>query len=81
MPRPKGHTLSRPAFDDLLRLTGKSLTQVAALADVPRASLSALYIGHNGASIPTAHKIAAALDVHPATLFPTLRANGHHPVA
>lgn len=74
MARPKGHTLSAQAWDDILRLTGKSLTQVAERADIPRPTLSSLLGGHHSASVPMAHRIAAALDVHPATLFPTLRA-------
>lgn len=72
--RPKGHRLNRAAFDDILRLTGLSLTQVAEAADVPRATVSALYGNHNGASIPTAHAIARGAGCHPATLFPTLSA-------
>lgn len=72
MPRPAGHQLSRPAWDDLLRLTGLSLTAIAEMSDVPRPTLSSLLGGHHKASVPMAHKIAGTLGVHPATLFPTL---------
>lgn len=73
MPRPAGFALSRTAWDDILRLSGLTLTRVAELADVPRPTLSALLGGHNRASLPTAHKIASALGCHPETLFPGLR--------
>jgi transcriptional regulator with XRE-family HTH domain len=73
MARPKGHKLSRPAWDDILRISATSLTEVSKRSEVPRPTLSALYGGHNGASMPTIRKIAAALDVQPATLFPSLR--------
>lgn len=72
MARPKGNPMSRPAWEDILRLTGRSLTEVAELADVPRSTLSGLSRGHQRASVPQAHKIARALDIHPATLFPGL---------
>lgn len=72
MPRPTGHKLSRPALDDILRLSGLSLTQLAELADVPRATVSSLYGGHHRASVPTCHKLARAADCDPRTLFPTL---------
>lgn len=81
MARPKGHLLSRPAWDDIVRITGTSLTEVASRSEVPRPTLSAIYGGHNGASVPMAHKIASALDVHPATLFPSLRATNDEAVA
>jgi transcriptional regulator with XRE-family HTH domain len=70
--RPAGHPLNRHAWDDLLRLTGLSLTQVAELAELPRPTVSSLLGGHHKASTPTAHRIAAAIGCHPATLFPTL---------
>ncbi len=81
MARPKGHKLSRPAWDDILRLTSTSLTEVSARSEVPRPTISALYGGHNGASMPTIRKIAAALDVQPATLFPSLRLEDEADVA
>lgn len=72
MARPAGHQLNRAAWEDVLNLKGLSLTQVADLSGVPRPTLSALLGGFNKASVPAAHKIASALGVQPATLFPTL---------
>lgn len=72
MPRPRGHKLSRPAWDDITTCAGVSLTQVAARADIPRVTLSALYGGQSRASLPTTTRLAAALGCQPATLFPTL---------
>lgn len=73
MARPAGHELSARAWDDILRLSGVSLTQVADRAEIPRPTLSSMYGGHHKASVPVAHKLAHALGVHPETLFPTLR--------
>lgn len=73
MARPAGHRLSREAWDDILRLSGLSLTRVATLSGVPRPTLSSLLGGHHKASVPTAHQIADALNCDPVTLFPTLR--------
>jgi plasmid maintenance system antidote protein VapI len=81
MARPKGHKLSAPAWDDVLRLTGASLTQVAERAEIPRPTLSSLLGGHHAASVPMAHRIAGALGVNPATLFPTLRTSESEAVA
>lgn len=64
--------MSRPAWEDILRLTGRSLTDVAEISGVPRSTLSGLSRGHHRASIPQAHTIAAALDIHAETLFPGL---------
>jgi transcriptional regulator with XRE-family HTH domain len=72
MARPRGHALSLPAWEDALRLTGRHLTQVAEISEVPRATLSALRGGHHRASTSTAAAIANALGVAPGTLFPTL---------
>lgn len=74
MARPKGHTLSTEAWDDILRLSGLTLTLVAERADIPRPTLSSLLGGHHAASAPMAHKLAAAVRCNPATLFPSLRA-------
>jgi transcriptional regulator with XRE-family HTH domain len=74
MGRPAGHRLNRAAWEDLLRIKGLTLTQVAELSDVNRATLSSLLGGHHGASTPAAHRIAAAIGVQPATLFPSLGA-------
>lgn len=79
MARPAGHALNRWAWDDLLRFTGLTLTEVAERSDVPRATLSGLVGGHHRASTPVAHRVALALDVHPGTLFEGLGA--HHEVA
>ena len=74
MARPAGHLLNRAAWEDVLRLQGLSLTQVADMAEVPRPTLSSLLGGHHKASVPTAHRIAKAVDCNPQTLFPTLSA-------
>lgn len=74
MPRPAGHELSADAWDDVLRLTGSSLTQVAERSGIPRPTLSSMLGGHHKASVPVAHKIAGTLGVRPNTLFPSLRA-------
>jgi plasmid maintenance system antidote protein VapI len=64
--------MNRAAWDDMLRLTGLSLTQVADLAEIPRPTISGLYGGHHRASVPMAHRIATAIGCNPQTLFPTL---------
>lgn len=73
MGRPAGVRLSAEAWEDILRLTGRNLTQVAEMADVPRSTISSLLGGHHKASVPMAHRIALALGVHPFTIFPGLR--------
>lgn len=72
MARPAGHHLNRSAWDDVLRYTGLSLTQVAERSEVPRSTLSSLLGGHHSASVPTAHRIATAIGCNPGTLFPSL---------
>lgn len=72
MARPAGHEMSREAWEDVLRLSGLSLTEVAKIAEVPRPTLSAVSRGHSKASVPLCHKIAKAAGCHPHTLFPTL---------
>lgn len=72
MARPAGHPLNRQAWEDILRLTGLSLTQVADRAEIARPTLSSLLGGHHAASVPMAHRIATAVGCHPETLFPTL---------
>lgn len=72
MARPAGHLLHRPAWEDVLRLRGLSLTEVSDLAEIPRSTISSLLGGHHRASVPQAHKIARALGCNPETLFPTL---------
>lgn len=56
-------------------MSGLSLTQVADMAEIPRPTLSSLLGGHHRASVPMAHRIAAAIGCQPATLFPTLSPN------
>ena len=73
MARPQGHEISVEAWEDLLRLSELTLTDVARRADIPRPTLSSLVGGHHRASVPQAYKIAKALGCHPFTLFPTLR--------
>lgn len=73
--------MSREAWDDLLRLTGLTQTRVAQLSEVPRATIASLQGGHHKAALPTAHKIAGALGVAPATLFPSLRKPRHEAAA
>lgn len=72
MARPAGHPLNRAAWEDLLKLKGLSLTDVADLAEIPRVTLSSLYGGHHAASVPMTAKLARALQVQAATLFPSL---------
>lgn len=73
MARPKGFRMSPSAWTDILTLKGLTLTEVAEIADVQRASISGIVGGHTRASVPMAHKIAAALGVSPETLFPAMR--------
>lgn len=72
MARPAGHRLNRHAWDDITRLAGLSITQVADRAEIPRPTISGLVRGSQRASTPAAHKLADAVGVHPATLFPSL---------
>jgi plasmid maintenance system antidote protein VapI len=69
MARPKGFKLSPDSWDDITRLTGLTLTQVAETADVPRSTLSSLLGGHHRASSVMCQRIAAAMTVHAVTLF------------
>ena len=73
MPRPSGFSLNAQAWEDVLRLTGLSLTQVAERSGVPRPTISSLLGGHHKASVPMAHRVASAVGVHAETLFPDLR--------
>ena len=81
MARPAGHKLSPTAWDDIVRLSGLSLTQVSERSEIPRPTLSSLLGGHHKASVPMAHKLAATLSCHPETLFPTLRQDSFKAVA
>lgn len=72
MPRPKGHKLNRRAWDDVLRFTGRSLTQIANQSTIPRPTISGLVTRTQSASVPMAHKLAEAAGCHVETLFPSL---------
>jgi transcriptional regulator with XRE-family HTH domain len=73
--------MSPSAWNDILTIKRLSLTEVAEMADVNRAAISGIAGGHARASVPMARSIAAALDVDPETLFPTLRHNTFAEVA
>src|SRR4051812_30842732 len=75
MARPAGHKLSPVAWEDVLNLTGDTLTDISQRSGVPRATLSSLLGGHHTASRPVAKAIARAAGVRSATLFPSLLAN------
>lgn len=72
MARPAGHKLNRPAWDDLLVIRRKSLTEVAKDAGIPRVTLSSILHEHHGASPQVAGRIADALECRVGTLFPSL---------
>lgn len=72
MPRPKGHKLNSRAWDDVVRLSGTSLTKIATSSNIPRPTLSGLVSGIQRASVPLAYKVADAVGCHVETLFPTL---------
>ena len=74
MARPRGHRLSPKAYEDILRLTNLTTTELADISGVPRATLSGLAGGFYRASQTNAVKIATALGVHTETLFPTMAA-------
>lgn len=75
MARPAGHKLNRAAFDDMLKIRGLSITELADRTEIPRPTISSLLGGHHAASVPTAHRLALAFDCDPRTLFPTLQAD------
>lgn len=76
MARPKGHPLNRDAWEDWLeRHLGVSVTAIADVADIPRATISGLVGGYRRASAPVAHKLAQAMGCKVGTLFPTLGAS------
>ena len=72
MPRPRGHNLNPDVLDDYMEQSGKTLSQVADDADMPRATLSGLYGLHHAASAPVAHQLAQATGRRVGALFPTL---------
>jgi transcriptional regulator with XRE-family HTH domain len=73
MARPKGYRLSTAAWNDVV-VNGKkfTVTEVAALTGVNRASLSGLLGGHTRASLTMARNLADGLGVSAETLFPLL---------
>lgn len=72
MARPRGHLLSRPAWDDTIKHAGLTLADIEERTGIKRASISGLLGGHSRASTPNATKLAHTLGVHVETLFPTL---------
>jgi plasmid maintenance system antidote protein VapI len=73
MAPPAGHYLNRDAWNDWLsKKAGRTLTEVAALADINRATLAGIVGGFQRSSAPMAHKIARAMGCSVGTLFPTL---------
>lgn len=75
MARPAGHRLSPTAWEDVLNLTGLSLSRVSEISGIPRPTISVYLGGHSKASVTAAKAIADALGVNPATIFPTLHPN------
>lgn len=72
MPRPAGHWINRDAWDDVLELSGRNLTEIAEAAGVTRPTLSCIVTGQDRASVEMAHKIAKGARCRVLTLFPTL---------
>lgn len=64
--------LSKPAFDDVLRLKCLSLTEAADETGLPLKTLSGLRLGRHKASMTTARQLSGALGVAASTLFPDL---------
>lgn len=73
MARPRGFRLSVSAWEDVV-VAGKKLTvtEVAALTGINRASISGLLGGHTRASLSMARELANGIGVHAETLFPLL---------
>lgn len=72
MARPRGHKLSRPAWEDLSNHAGLSLVEIAERAEIPAPTLRVLLGGFSRASVPMTARLAAALNCQAPTLFPTL---------
>lgn len=72
MARPRGHFISRHAWDDTIKHSGLTLADIEERTGIKRASISGLLGGHSRASTVNAGRLAAALGVHVETLFPTL---------
>lgn len=78
MARPKGHPLNRDAWEDWTEHhLGESLTQIADRSGIPRPSLSGIVGGFTRASVPMAHRLAAATGCRVGTLFPSLGASAN----
>lgn len=72
MARPKGFRISRPAFQDILEARRMTMTEMAASAGMPLATLSGLVAGAHRASMATVRKLAAGAGCSEETLFPEL---------
>lgn len=72
MARPQGTRLNRLAFDDVLRLSNLTPSDVADLSEIPAATIRGLMGGHHNASPKMAYRMAVALGVNAETLFPGL---------
>lgn len=74
MARPRGATLNRDAFEDMLIVRAASRTSVAEAADIALSTLSGMAHPTNpsGASLAVAVRLAQALNCRVGTLFPEL---------
>ena len=72
MPRPRGHRLSQPAFDFALNAAHTTITDLAEISGIPRATISALRGGYHGASQKIIGPMSDALMCPAEVLFPTL---------
>lgn len=72
MARPSGYKLSRFALDDISKLQGLSISDIAERSGIPRATISSLAGGHHKASMTIARRLAETLSVSPQSLFPEL---------
>lgn len=70
MARPRGHYLNPDRLDEYMADKGKSLTDVASAADIPRATLSGLYGQHHAASVVIANQLAVSTGIALGSLFP-----------
>lgn len=72
MARPSGYKLSRFALDDISKLQGLSITDIAERSGISRATISSLLGGHHRASLTMTRRLAETLSVTPQSLFPEL---------
>jgi transcriptional regulator with XRE-family HTH domain len=79
--RPAGYKINRTAWEDLLKLQGLTVSTVAEKTDLRHSTISNIANGNSGASAPMAHKIAQAVGVRPATLFPGIAPDADDEVA